>query len=408
MPRRVAFHRVRVLLDRLRVLACLEELVPLLPHRLGNVGVDVRVLLRLLLRLLQLLQLLLHVLRAVLHERILVGVERVVNLAHRLVRVADARKRLGDDLVVGARLAPDLDGLVARGDAALVVLLLKLDGGEVVVVCHLGGQRGDGGLVVLDRLIKLFRLVRRVALLLVAVGLGLQGLGRLLLLRQLNLGLRLGLRLLRLGRWGRRAGAHALGRLDVDAHQHANHVHDARVLQVHADRLRVLLQLLELHHERRVAQVPRGPRVARNLLQRVGRAEDRAEPAEPAALVALGGGLGVGEAVGQHREPRLDGQPLLVRGNRVVEAAHPVQRRALAAVALAPSRVHLDAIVGVGQRLVVLLQTAVAGRSVAVKDVRRAQLDGLREVDDRLIKVLQLELRVAKLLLRVRHVRRTG
>ena len=50
------------------------------------------------------------------------------------------------------------------------------------------------------------------------------------------------------------------------------------------------------------------------------------------------------EALGEHRQARLDVEALLVRGDRLVEAAEAVQRRALAAVALAPVALHLDAL----------------------------------------------------------------
>ena len=71
---------------------------------------------------------------------------------------------------------------------------------------------------------------------------------------------------------------------------------------------------------------------------------------------------------------------------------------------LAPAGVHIDALLGVRERLVVFFQAAVARRGVAVKHVRRAKLDGLAEVSDCLLIISSLELSVAELLLCVSHL----
>ena len=105
------------------------------------------------------------------------------------------------------------------------------------------------------------------------------------------------------------------------------------------DRLRITLELLQLGHERRIHEKAGGLRVAGDFLEQVRPREEVTQPvlrptAAAAAAAPLGLGLGVVEALDQHGEPGLHLEPRLVGGDGVGELAHPVQRSALATVAL--------------------------------------------------------------------------
>mmetsp|Transcript_30315 Transcript_30315/g.90067 ORF Transcript_30315/g.90067 Transcript_30315/m.90067 type:complete len:236 (+) Transcript_30315:1309-2016(+) len=223
---------------------------------------------------------------------------------------------------------------------------------------------------------------------------------RRLLLRRQRLGLRLG----RLGLWRRRARLRhrRVGRLDVDSHEHAHHLQHALVLQVLADGGRVALQALDLGDEAGVGEECCRLRVRRDLLQHVRLPKHIAERAHPAVVLRrLHLGLGLGHAVGQHREPRLVPEPRLVRRYRVVVPPEAVQRSALPPVALAPVGLGGDALLRIGERLVVLPQAAVARRPVRVEHVRRLDVESLGEVLDGGREVCCLELLVAERLLRL-------
>mmetsp|Transcript_17430 Transcript_17430/g.45060 ORF Transcript_17430/g.45060 Transcript_17430/m.45060 type:complete len:288 (-) Transcript_17430:546-1409(-) len=237
----VAPHCLRVRLDGLRELARLEELVAPLALLEAELLRDVLAVLPLLERLLRGLEPLVHILGAVFELRVLVRLDRGLEVAELHVRVAHASVRLCDILVVGAVRAADLDRLLARVHRELVLALLEVHSREVGHVCHLIWHHLARLGVVLDRLVELLGLVGGVALLLLSIRLALLLASGLLLLGEVFLhwlGFWLGL----LGRRRRtrlRLAAHEVtgtARLHVDSHQHAEHLHDARVLQVAIDR----------------------------------------------------------------------------------------------------------------------------------------------------------------------------
>jgi len=103
-------------------------------------------------------------------------------------------------------------------------------------------------------------------------------------------------------------------------------------------------------------------------------------------LQLLLGAADVRRVVAVEIEALLEGVP------RARELVHAEERGALARVPLGPGRLQPDALLGVGQRLVVLLEGHVRGGAVRVKDVvLRVQLDGLAQQVDGALVVLLVE-----------------
>ena len=111
---------------------------------------------------------------AMLHERLGVHLDRFLEHVLLHERVPLPRHRARDHLVVHAQLPALLDRVVAALDARVVVPLLEVHRGfvgeerDVIVV------ERDGGVVVLQREVKVLRLVRRVPKLLLSLRLSLR------------------------------------------------------------------------------------------------------------------------------------------------------------------------------------------------------------------------------------------
>ncbi|PWO00946.1 hypothetical protein FA09DRAFT_120426 [Tilletiopsis washingtonensis] len=244
--------------------ALLVQVVSAIPLLLALGGVDVGAPLVLLELLLGRLQLGERVGGAVLRQALLEEADRRRQVLLLHVGRADARIRLGHDLVVGARLAAVLQRLLARLDALVVRARLELARCQVREV-HDVLVRLPRRLVLLRGTGKVALHVQRVAARLCCVaGLLRLRLFAVLLLRRLRLRLgRLGRRLgCRLGRLllararvaGHGAGAlGALKRLQVDAHQHAHDGNHVGVREGRRRLARVRLDGRELGTERRVA-----------------------------------------------------------------------------------------------------------------------------------------------------------
>ena len=235
----------------------LELLVALLTRLLGLGRVDVSQPGLLGLPLLSGAELVQDIGCAVLSEGLVEILDGIGHVALALVGRADTGVALGDELEVGVNLAPLVDGLCACLNTLVEVALLKVCGAEVVEVGDvLEGLPGLG--VVSDGLVKVALLVVLGAKSLLLVG---RLLGLLLLQRLvgeiLGLGLGLGSLLGRLGLGGSVGHGDVLGRsiagLEIDAHHDAKDLQHPRIAEK-VRVLRVLLDLLELGHERRVGQ----------------------------------------------------------------------------------------------------------------------------------------------------------
>mmetsp|Transcript_25658 Transcript_25658/g.55468 ORF Transcript_25658/g.55468 Transcript_25658/m.55468 type:complete len:299 (-) Transcript_25658:1059-1955(-) len=85
-------------------------------------------------------------------------------------------------------------------------------------------------------------------------------------------------------------------------------------------------------------------------------------------------------------------ESLLEGVTRACELIHPEEGRPLARVALSPGRLQPDAVLGIGKRLVVLLERHVGGGAVGVEYVVvGVKLDGLAQQVDRALVVLLVE-----------------
>mmetsp|Transcript_24767 Transcript_24767/g.42699 ORF Transcript_24767/g.42699 Transcript_24767/m.42699 type:complete len:432 (-) Transcript_24767:202-1497(-) len=376
---RVPPDRLRVVLDRVRVVAVLERLVAHVLLLGGDLGAQVRLLVPLALDFLDGVQLVRNVLGLTLHERLLEVLDRVLQVVHLLVRAPHPPQRLCDVFVVAAVGLDELDGLLTVGDAVGVVGGLEVDGGAVQQERLVRPVQLDRLVVVRHGLVEVLFLVRLVALLLLLQRLPLQP---LLLRRRLRRRRRLRLRalgrrlagLLRLGRLGR-AGLLEIhevvlvGELDVgvDPHQDHHGLQHTPVRHGGAEVIRIRPETVEFGEEGRVARVLGRLRVLHQPAQRVRRRER--------VLVAREGRPGHGrvggvvEALLELLVVRVVLQAVLVALDRLLELAEPMQRESFAGVPLAPIGLQRDRFFGILESLVVLLQTCISGRAIAVKNM---------------------------------------
>ncbi|PWY78112.1 hypothetical protein BO94DRAFT_186945 [Aspergillus sclerotioniger CBS 115572] len=215
---------------------------------------------------------------------------------------------LGNSLEVSAELTALLNSLLASLNGALKVTLLELGSTKVVEVRNILVQL-PRLVVMLDSLVKLSLLVEIITDLLLSIGLFLCLLlrNRLLVFR-LGLGLRFRLLLLlgscgadighghilfglrgtsRAGTLGRSAEAH------VNTQQNTHHLQEARVLDLLANVVGVLLDALKLSHEVGIGQKLRGLGVAGQLLEKLGVVENSTESAHRVASDTVSLGFGI-------------------------------------------------------------------------------------------------------------------
>mmetsp|Transcript_5922 Transcript_5922/g.10656 ORF Transcript_5922/g.10656 Transcript_5922/m.10656 type:complete len:448 (+) Transcript_5922:69-1412(+) len=252
-----------VTLDGLRELLLLEEVVSLLLLLVAQLHVDVLLLLLLLQRALRLIQPLQRLRVPVLQQRVLVNVNRRLHVALGSQCITLPSHRPSNQLVVRKKLAPALDGLLARLNALIELLHLIKHGRLVGKEADVSVVQVQRSVIALDGRVKFLFLVVIVTLRLMFQRLLLPPLFRLLLLIH-RLRLWLGLRLGRLGWWrcaGRLLATHSLCSCLVTAHHlhpepHRQRRHHARVLHVGGERGGVGLDVLQHRHKVRLLQEP--------------------------------------------------------------------------------------------------------------------------------------------------------
>mmetsp|Transcript_33561 Transcript_33561/g.105685 ORF Transcript_33561/g.105685 Transcript_33561/m.105685 type:complete len:205 (-) Transcript_33561:8-622(-) len=133
--------------------------------------------------------------------------------------------------------------------------------------------------------------------------------------------------------------------------------------------IRIGLQLLNDPWEVRLSEEWCQLWAPSNDLHQIRAAEEVSNPLDPAALFSSHRRLHLADPVGQHRQPRLMRQAILVRLEGSFEVAHAVHGSSLATITLAPIGLDSDTFLRIIQSLIIFMKTRVRRRSVGEKNV---------------------------------------